>query len=232
MDYNQIDGDTLKQDRFKQTDWELLYKRLMYFTHNQLKKRFILRKSPWSLDTLADEIVRTAISKVIFGDRNWNPSKDPDLYYYLSGSVIRSLMSNFFKNHGYRYEECISEHAEGGADCATAQEEENILQGEGDATAEFLYPETPPDPFDEVVGKELYNKLKEAAHQEGDWKSEIVLDCFWENITKTSDISEATGIDTKEISNIKRRIQRKTTNLINIEQEEIRGQVSRKQKER
>ncbi|BEH09900.1 hypothetical protein GSUET_15120 [Geobacter sulfurreducens subsp. ethanolicus] len=146
-----------------------------------------------------EDVVSTAIVKVLSGERVWDPQKQPDLYEYLK-SVIDSDLYHLCK-------------------C----EENNSLIGEADVRRN---PDREnPFTFDDLPGAELdpetlhiLKELNEMAEKfffgfydylDGKPVLQGIIECIDDDVTKSADIAERLGVHVKEIYNCFKQLRRK-----------------------
>ncbi len=149
----------------------------------------------------AEDLVMESITKVIEGDRSWDPVEQPDLFLYLK-SVVDSKISHLVE--GWENRHCFREAALSGGEngegdrpgfwdtvvCTNPSPEAALLLDEREQLSERFF-------------WGFYEFLDESP------KLQKMLECISEGCFKRAEIAEKMGVPVKEFDNLKKQIQRR-----------------------
>lgn len=161
-----------------------------------------------------EDVVLEAISKVLDGEREWDPSANPDLCQYLT-SVVDSLMSHLTKSFDCTNIRRIPESEEG----EILEELLNPADPESD-TARHL-PRPSPNPEQMLLRKQQEEAEQKAfdrllASIKGDDDLETVILCVMDGMMKPAEIAEATGFEINHVYQLMRKLNRKAAKIADI----------------
>jgi hypothetical protein len=148
-----------------------------------------------------DDVVQNAVKKILTGDRRWDPSKHPDLFEYLTRSVIDSDMNHAaesWTNRHLKNESALTAKAVDQEDSSyfsrlesSQDDPETQLSAEEEAEAsdQFLW--------------DLLDDLGDDALLRG------MVECIIDGTGKPREMAAALDVTTKEINNAKKRLKRR-----------------------
>ncbi len=146
-----------------------------------------------------DSIVSLAFEKVLTGERDWNPEKEPDLKIYLLG-VIESLLSH------------LSRHKDNTIVTAMPEAAEPSDPGQGESPAWQAQP--PADPETALLVQEQKQYEAQAVQllldtSQDDPLVAQMIGAMQAGCGKAGDIAEVLGIPVTEVYNAMKRLDRK-----------------------
>jgi hypothetical protein len=138
------------------------------------------------------DVAYEAVLKVLNGERQYNKEVYPDFLSFLR-SIVDSIVSHLANSFESRKSKPMPV-------AITVQEDCQEIEFEGNE----------PTPVSVCINKELAEKVKSvlAAEFNEDAVVKGILDCFQAGITKRAEMAELLEIDTKEIDNARKRLQR------------------------
>jgi DNA-directed RNA polymerase specialized sigma24 family protein len=174
------------------------------------------RRYRWKMTTVvggmnAEDLAYEAIAKVLDGERNWDPEKTPDLLGYLK-SVVDSLISHLFQSMDRRKVQGFPK----GEEEEILEESLKMADPESDEAKHL--PGKSPTPEQALLSKEQ-QQAEETAYTtilnsvEGHEDLEAVTLCIMDGMTKPSEISEATGLEINQVYQLKRKLNRKASQI-------------------
>lgn len=189
--------------RISEHPWEETIPRLVRHALQKMRRHFWqgIFGGPTPGGKEAQDLVMGSITKVVEGERFWDPEDQPDLFFFLK-SVVDSEISHLvegFENRRVFREAALSN--KGG--------EEGEMPG-------FWETVSCPNPGPEAV---LLHKERERLSERFFWgfyehlsDSPILqkmLECILEGCVKRAEIAEGMGIPVKEFDNLKKQVQRR-----------------------
>jgi len=160
-----------------------------------------------------DSIVSLAFEKVLTGERNWDPEKDPDLKKYLM-NVIDSLLSHLATSKDNTILTFVSVGKCGDDENKPLNAEPQPVERSADWLARpVLSPEL------QLIKKEEEQRNERAIElllaESGDDPTLIrIIQAMLEGHDKAGKIAEVTGISVKETYNSMKRLDRKTAKIM------------------
>jgi hypothetical protein len=148
----------------------------------------------------AADIVLEAIEDILTGKRSWAPTTQPDLFAHLK-SIIDSKLSHLAKSWTNRHVR---------AESALSAEDDNAI---GNPSPLMQFPDPAPAPAETVlraeeerVAEEFFRGFYEYLHEEP--LLQQVIGCIVDDL-KPSDMAAHLGVPPKEISNRRKKLQRR-----------------------
>lgn len=149
----------------------------------------------------AKDIAQASIEKVLKGQREWDPVRQPDLYEHLRG-IVDSEISHLVES--WENQNLLSE--------AALSPKADAERGTPSVLNDCPSPELSPEAA-------LLEKERERLSEEFFWDFfeflaenpllQAILECLMEGIDKRSDIAAKMAIKTKEFDNLKKQLRRK-----------------------
>jgi len=167
-------------------DWKDISKRLLLFSGNFL---------PYQEKELKKDMVQEAIKKVLTDEQKWYPEKGFTLIEHLKW-VLRSVISNHLRKFD------------------NAKRVRKIIDREGE-TLDLVdvQPSSQKPIDDEIIDKETITRIEKAL--EKDDEAELVILSLYGGCKSIKEISVATGLEIKQVSNAIRRIRYKASKTNN-----------------
>lgn len=212
-----MDKDVIKL--LEETDWDSITLKLTKYAILKIE-RLSWRYGKFPKGLTAEDMVQEAIASLFEGKRNWNHTRNPDLFEYLK-SVIDSKVSHLYESKEYKLTQPFPTTEEG-------QDVEELLD-KADPTSDHAIYLTPSsnNPEDALLEKEkikrdeaAVNAFFEAIHGEKD--IEKLASLIMDGYVKPSEIAKQMGVEVKEVYNLQKRFRRKckefTTNPLKKEE--------------
>lgn len=173
-------------------EWAEIVEKLTLYADNKMRKlrwRGVLNGAVLG-GVCADDMAATAIESLLYGGRNWNQEKTPDLFEFLK-DVVDSKVSNLVKGEENKKSRQVD---------ADDQKNEPAFRGRRNTA-------TPPEIMsDEEQRKRIRSSVMAEIGQ--DELVESILECYESGIEKPSEIAELVEVTTKDVNNAKKRINR------------------------
>ncbi|KAB2878976.1 hypothetical protein F9K33_10910 [bacterium] len=177
-------ADFEKLAKLKQQDWDTILSKLTLHAAGKLH-RLKWNKSRVPAGLKPDDIACEAITAVWTGDRAWDFEGKPDILIHLK-SVVNSLISHLVESQDHKRQDDIERDAE---------QDETIFDPPDQSM---------PTPYDELVAKDIFEKLWTMVKSDED--AELVLCCIESGISKPADIKVETGMSIEQIYKAKKKI--------------------------
>jgi len=209
-------------DLLESQDWNDIIRRLTYYAS------WKARSYSWNTGSCEQlpggntpkDIALAAIGKVWSGDRTWNPEKYPDLFAHLKW-IVKSDMGHLFSSQTHRSTVRIlqdNSSEDGDAENTITEASLSRRTSSNVRTVE-----------EEVIAKEneasepeLKRRLYETV--QGDDDLELLLVFFEDGIDKPGTIAAEMGWDITKVYNLKRKLSRKASKLLDTPKAKIKGE--------
>lgn len=193
-------------EHLQKADWDDIAVRL---TDYAVKKA---RRYRWRTGTAiggesAEDLAFEAIKRVLDGDRKWDPQGKPDIFQYLTG-VVDSLLSHLSKSPARILVQSFPESEDGEI------LEELLKKADPESDTAKHLARRDPTPEDLLLEKEQ-ERLEQAVYREivqsfeGNGDLETIFLCIMDGVCKSSDISKVTGMDIKDVYQLRRKLNRR-----------------------
>lgn len=180
---------------FEGYDWRQIYPVLHVYAKHCAAVYFWKKDKDLPKGNEPIDLVQEAITKVITGERRWDPQKEPDLVRYLK-MTIKSLIRNLLASEDYKKTRKFA-----------------IVGDDGDFHEEF---EDTGQSFDaRIEFDDIWQHVVEITKD--DDEIQLVLMYMSDGITTRKELAEALGLPATEIDNISKRIKRKVQKEFQIE---------------
>jgi len=206
--------DVLKH--LEEADWVKIITELARYAHWRAYRYKWRSGNPGQLPDgkTPKDIAFEAISKVITGDRAWDPDRYPDLLIHLKW-IVKSDLNHLFTSMGHMSSGRLNESIE--HDSPESPYDETILDPRLPLCDHTQTPE------EHLIAKENAEyeemaKQKLFALVKGDEDLESLLLCFDEGIDKPELIAREMGWDIKTVYSLKRKLLRKASSISKIMQ--------------
>jgi len=202
--------------RIEQAEWDNIIPLLSEYAQYKVMGLYLSEKSTLGgtyLNDIVNDIVMSAITKLLNGDRSWDIAKHPDMIDLLK-SVVDSDVSHICDKNSYKITKRFPT-------VKTVDSNENIEVEEflskaspAEDHTKYLPSTTPLTPEDELISSHAYKFEEETwvlmlKVVEGDDELEDIILCIEEGYLKRREFAEQLGITPTEVDNRKKRLKRK-----------------------
>lgn len=197
-------------EHLQKADWESIGLRL---THYAARKAYRYR---WNSRIAiggqsSEDLAFEAITKVLDGDRKWDPQEDPDLFKYLT-CVVDSLISHLSDSPERTRVQGFPQNENG----EIVEERLKMADPESETARHLRGPNLNPEQIllnkeQEQIEQRAFKELLKAA--EGDDDLEALLLCIMDGVCKPSEIAKATGMNINQVYQLRRKLNRKVVHL-------------------
>ena len=177
-------SDSEKLARLHKQDWEgIILKLTAHAVHKVERLRWQTGKKDLPGGRQIKDLAMEAIKMVWSGERNWNPSRQPDILRHLK-SIVDSLVSHLVESAEHTQRERLQDEVG-----------EEVFDPPDDQM---------PSALDEVIAADVFGKVWKQAR--GDEDLELVLCCIEEGMSKPADISDALKIPVDRVYKAKKKL--------------------------
>lgn len=195
-------------DRFDRHPWHLTIPRLRRYARERADRLTWsgVRHGPLPGGRLPEDVVHTAIEKVLTGTRAWNPSVQPDLDLFLE-SIVDSELSHLVESWEHRHvRPAAALPAAGDGPDGTGRDPI------GEAPTPAAGPAEAAVRREEAVRQEAF-AAEFIASVGDDPVLKRIVECIIADVVKPGEIAERLGIHVTEVYNRRKQLQRRLTDF-------------------